>query len=33
MSSNRFPKITEKGLEDLRKRVGVKITDTIEPWN
>ena len=33
MSSNRFPKITEQGLEDLRKRIGVKITDTVEPWN
>jgi len=30
---NRFPKITEEGLDDLRKRIGVKITDTIEPWN
>jgi acyl dehydratase len=28
----RFPKITERGLEDLRKRLGVKITDTLEPW-
>ena len=27
-----FPKITERGLEDLRKRVGIKITDTLEPW-
>jgi acyl dehydratase len=27
-----FPKITERGLDDLRKRVGVKITDTLEPW-
>ena len=33
MSSNRFPKITEQGLEDLRERIGVKITDTVEPWN
>ena len=30
---NRFPKITEAGLDDLRKRIGVKITDTVEPWN
>jgi acyl dehydratase len=30
---NKFPKITEEGLADLRKRIGVKITDTIEPWN
>ena len=28
----RFPKITEQGLDDLRKRIGVKITDTLEPW-
>ena len=30
---NRFPKITEEGLDDLRKRIGVPITDTVEPWN
>ncbi len=29
----RFPKITEEGLDDLRKRLGVKIENTIEPWN
>lgn len=33
MSADRFPKITEKGLDDLRQRIGIKITDTIEPWN
>ncbi|HBH02817.1 MAG: acyl dehydratase [Candidatus Rokubacteria bacterium RBG_16_73_20] len=27
-----FPKITDQGLEDLRKRIGVRITDTLEPW-
>ena len=27
-----FPKITEQGLDDLRKRINVKITDTLEPW-
>jgi len=27
-----FPKITEQGLDDLRRRIGVKITDTLEPW-
>ena len=27
-----FPKITEKGLDDLRKRIGVKIGETAEPW-
>ena len=32
-TANRFPKITESGLDDLRKRIGVPITDTIEPWN
>ncbi len=33
MSTAKFPKITEEGLADLRKRIGVKITNTIEPWN
>src|ERR1700704_6265492 len=32
-TTDRFPKITEEGLEDLRKRIGVPITDTVEPWN
>ena len=32
-NTNRFPKITEEGLDDLRQRIGVKITDTLEPWN
>ena len=27
-----FPKITEAGLEALRRRIGVTITDTLEPW-
>ncbi len=27
-----FPKITESGLDDLRARIGVKITHTAEPW-
>ena len=27
-----FPKITESGLDDLRKRIGVKIENTLEPW-
>ncbi|WP_169567557.1 FAS1-like dehydratase domain-containing protein [Sneathiella limimaris] len=31
-SKTLFPKITEKGLEDLRKRIGVKIEKTVEPW-
>ncbi|HSY40195.1 MAG TPA: MaoC family dehydratase N-terminal domain-containing protein [Polyangia bacterium] len=29
----RFPKITEAGLNDLRRRIGVPITKTVEPWN
>ena len=32
-TTNKFPKITEEGLEDLRKRIGVKIENTVEPWN
>lgn len=28
----RFPKITERGLDELRQRIGVPITDTVEPW-
>ncbi len=27
-----FPKITEQGLDDLRRRIGVKIGSTVEPW-
>jgi acyl dehydratase len=27
-----FPKITQKGLDDLRQRIGVKIGATLEPW-
>ena len=30
---NKFPKITEEGLNDLRARIGVKIENTVEPWN
>jgi acyl dehydratase len=30
---NKFPKITEEGLDDLRKRIGIKIENTVEPWN
>lgn len=33
MSEDRFPKITEEGLAAVRERIGVKITNTIEPWN
>src|SRR5581483_9342105 len=28
----RFPKITEEGLDELRKRIGVAIGVTAEPW-
>lgn len=28
-----FPKITDEGLEELHKRIGVPIVDTVEPWN
>lgn len=28
-----FPKITDKALDELRARIGVPITDTVEPWN
>ncbi len=31
-STTLFPKITEQGLDDLRRRIGVKITNTLEPW-
>jgi len=27
-----FPKITEQALSDLRRRIGVPIKDTLEPW-
>jgi acyl dehydratase len=27
-----FSRITERALDDLRRRIGVKITDTLEPW-
>jgi len=33
LKNAQFPKITEEGLDDLRKRIGVPITDTLEPWN
>ena len=31
-TTTRFPKITERGLDDLRRRIGVRITETLEPW-
>jgi acyl dehydratase len=27
-----FPKITERGLDELRQRIKTPITDTVEPW-
>jgi acyl dehydratase len=33
MATSRFPKITEAAVDELRARIGVPITDTIEPWN
>ncbi|HMN43621.1 MAG TPA: MaoC family dehydratase N-terminal domain-containing protein [Povalibacter sp.] len=32
-STDKFPKITEEGLAELRQRIGVKIEKTVEPWN
>jgi len=31
-SQRYFPKITEQALDDLRRRIGVPINDTLEPW-
>lgn len=31
-TERKFPKITEQGLDDLRRRIGVKIGDMAEPW-
>src|ERR1700722_9130963 len=31
-SSRRFPKITEEGLTALRERIGIKNSDSVEPW-
>ena len=28
----RFPRITDKGLDDLRARIGSRIENTLEPW-
>jgi acyl dehydratase len=30
--SRLFPKITDRGLDELRTRIGVPIEDTLEPW-
>jgi acyl dehydratase len=30
--SRLFPKITERGLDELRERIGLPIEDTLEPW-
>lgn len=32
ISQRRFPKITAEGVEELSKRIGVKIEKTVEPW-
>ena len=32
MSERQFPTITDLGLDDLRRRIGVKIENTLEPW-
>ncbi len=31
-TTERFPTITEKALDDLRARIGVRIENTLEPW-
>lgn len=31
-TSRRFPSITDRGLDELRKRIGVRIENTLEPW-
>lgn len=31
-SGQKFPKITEEGLAELRQRIGIKISDSVEPW-
>jgi acyl dehydratase len=31
-STRSFPTITDAGLDELRKRIGVKISDSVEPW-
>ena len=31
-NGGRFPKITDRDLEDLQKRIGVRIENMPEPW-
>ena len=31
-ADGRFPRITEEGLDALRRRIGVRIQDSLEPW-
>ena len=31
-TTREFPKITEKGLDDLRNRIGQPVSGTVEPW-
>jgi acyl dehydratase len=32
MTSQQFPCITDEGLDALRRMIGVRITETVEPW-
>ncbi len=32
ITEDQFPKITPEGVEALRRRIGVKIENTVEPW-
>jgi acyl dehydratase len=31
-STRHFPKITDQSMDDLRRRIGVRIDNTLEPW-
>src|SRR5215469_6811909 len=31
-TERKFPTIREEGLDQLRKRIGVRIEETVEPW-
>src|ERR1700676_341678 len=31
-STRHFPKVTDQGIDDLRRRIGVRIENTQEPW-
>jgi len=32
LEASLFPKITERGLDELRQRIGARIEETLEPW-